>query len=340
MTFSPVPYAVDLEAVRFGAEEAENEFSLALRAGRVVATVVSRRSGKHVTVQLRAKRKSGRRFASCELNEAERIYLDVPGEGRSTEIGCLHLVGKWRGKILPPWEGTLDDARLWAARRVLDVAHGRASVADEQAEILEGKLCLMCGRELTDPESIERNIGPECWRKATGLSAAHGEHQRPGESIPGLEDETPEGNAEDGAMGIPPTEADVIANDARHAEIEKIAVEELDLRPGAEAMEEHERFEEAEKIYEDRRKRGEVEDPAEFAAKVVAGGDQKAHEERAREEIEAEIQQTIRTPEDGDGNGDLPVPAAAEDDQLILLRAEDDPREVRARLADAEGAQA
>lgn len=32
--------------------------------------------------------------------------------------------------------------------------------------------CSCCARELTDPVSIERGIGPECYRKATGSKAA------------------------------------------------------------------------------------------------------------------------------------------------------------------------
>ena len=257
MPFSPVAYDLDAEAVRFGADEAENEFSMALAAGRVVATVVSERTGKHVSVQLRAKcREAGKkRFRACDLADAQRVYIDVPSsEGGGAEIGCLHLEGRWSGKILPPWDKDFDGARLWAARRVLDVAHGRAAVADDKARILEGKFCLLCGRELTDPESIARNIGPDCWRKVTGQSAATGEHQREGEQI-SLEEQ--------------PSAAEV----------------------GEAAMErEHD------------------------AAS-------------AREEIEAELQQTIRTREDGDGNGDLDADPGSEDG-LILLREGDDPREV------------
>jgi hypothetical protein len=172
---------------------------LALRSGRLVATVVSRKTGKHVAVQLQAKRREGKRFRACELSQAERVYIDVPSsEGGGREVGCLHLAGKWAGKILPPWEQGFDQARLWAARRALDVAQGRAPLADHQAELLQGKICLLCGRELTDPESIARNIGPECWRKATGLEAASGIHQTPGEQL-----DLHDGNAEDGAMGYP-----------------------------------------------------------------------------------------------------------------------------------------
>ena len=33
--------------------------------------------------------------------------------------------------------------------------------------------CLVCGRTLTDPDSIRRGIGPDCWAKLGGITAMH-----------------------------------------------------------------------------------------------------------------------------------------------------------------------
>lgn len=39
---------------------------------------------------------------------------------------------------------------------------------EEGCELVVSKRCLCCNRELTTPESIERNIGPTCWEKIHG----------------------------------------------------------------------------------------------------------------------------------------------------------------------------
>lgn len=38
----------------------------------------------------------------------------------------------------------------------------------EGYELVVSKKCLICNRELTDPESVERGIGPGCWEKMKG----------------------------------------------------------------------------------------------------------------------------------------------------------------------------
>lgn len=291
MAFVPVPYGIDHAAL-----DAGGNFGLALGSGRLVATVVSQKSGKHITVQLRSKVKVKGRFRGCALADAERLFIDVPSQGGSgREIGQLHLAGRWAGKILPPWEEDFDEARVWAAKRVLDVAHGRAEVADDMATIVQGRECIMCGRELTDPESIARDIGPECWKRATGsIKDEHGTHQRPGEQTSF------------------PTETEVIANDKRHADIEKIEVTE------------DKTFEEAEAVYESRRAAGAADDPVAFATGVVNGS---KPTEETREQIEAELQQTVV--EEPKPDEDLGFESDT-DTQLFLVPADADPREVRA----------
>lgn len=317
-----------------------NSFALALAGGRLTATVVSKKTGKHITIALKAKRKEGRRFQLCTLGEAERIYIDTPRpEGPPTEIGQLHLAGKWAGKIMPPWEKDFDEARVWAARRVLDIAQGRASTDDEQAEILEGKTCLICARELTEPESIKRNIGPECWDKVTGLGSRGGQHQKPGEQIgfdvEEIHERAPSAEAAANEViereraaaatrkpmettdpvggsltGKTYTEAEVIANDKRHADIEKIAAEEF------EHLGEPAAYDEAVKVYAEREERGEVDDAEAFAKKIVEGS--------TREAIEAELQQSVV---EGNADADLGQPEEERSD-LVLVPADADPREI------------
>jgi hypothetical protein len=76
---------------------------------------------------------------------------------------------------IPEWKEHARTAEAgWAARyplavRVVELAAARvadfAGHADEQMRIggvLTGT-CACCGRMLTDPVSVERGIGPECW---------------------------------------------------------------------------------------------------------------------------------------------------------------------------------
>jgi hypothetical protein len=45
-------------------------------------------------------------------------------------------------------------------------AQGADGAADRlEAVLIEHRCCRRCGRALTNPESVERQIGPECWRK-------------------------------------------------------------------------------------------------------------------------------------------------------------------------------
>lgn len=47
-------------------------------------------------------------------------------------------------------------------------ARGRDDLADQlEAELTSAGRCRRCGRPLSDPVSIERGIGSDCWRKTT-----------------------------------------------------------------------------------------------------------------------------------------------------------------------------
>lgn len=45
--------------------------------------------------------------------------------------------------------------------------------------VVEADTCACCGRKLTDPESIARGIGPECYGKATGTRTIRGRSGAP-----------------------------------------------------------------------------------------------------------------------------------------------------------------
>lgn len=123
-------------------------------AGRAIFTVVNRATGGGFTYQVN-KAKNIREedlgfwFAKQMLPDQESRYLGVLDlrEFKTTKASNPNRDNK------PIF------AFQWFWLRLLgDILH------DDVDVIHQGK-CGMCGRKLTNPESILRGIGPECWEK-------------------------------------------------------------------------------------------------------------------------------------------------------------------------------
>ncbi len=79
--------------------------------------------------------------------------------------GCAQVVGKIEGGVLSLFRGRIGDALL--ADDVLAQLL-RIEADPERAAVLHGRAsgrCSVCSRDLTDPASIERGIGPVCAEK-------------------------------------------------------------------------------------------------------------------------------------------------------------------------------
>lgn len=144
--------------------------------GRAVVSVRSKKTGAHVTLCFVAKKKEadGRGFVSratiegrVGLKEASVVFVDDPTlEWPDGKVGGFYLdTGEWK-----PAKGA-DPARVWAASKAFAWAHGSFDLA-EQAEVFIELSCCYCGKPLTDPVSIERGIGPECYGRHTGSKSA------------------------------------------------------------------------------------------------------------------------------------------------------------------------
>lgn len=153
------------------AATAGNPAAMALLAGRCVMTVQSRKSGQHITIRLNCKRK-GSRWERASYDAASHVFVEVPrpdGEWPD-KVGTLYPNGDKAGQF---WHATnADPARVWAAVRCMEVACGLKDWQDDQCEVLRTTNCMYCGRELTDPVSIRRGIGPTC-----ADACSIGEHQ-------------------------------------------------------------------------------------------------------------------------------------------------------------------
>jgi hypothetical protein len=141
--------------------------------GRAVCTVRSRVTGKHVTVRLSAKKRAADGWVSratvagrVGIGDATAIFAeDTDLEYPENRIGSFYFKsGEWRA------EEDADPARVWAAEKLLYWALSGFDL-DEYAEIFLAAECVYCGRPLTDPESVERGIGPECFGRSTKSKA-------------------------------------------------------------------------------------------------------------------------------------------------------------------------
>lgn len=150
----------DRSRVRLGLED----------GGRLVATVRSRKSKKHVTVRLVAKQLAeGGGYVSratlagrVGMADADAVFVEDPGLAWDENMlgTFLPATGEWK-----PARGA-DPARVWAGYAVLRYALGVLDL-EEQAEVFVACECTFCGRRLEDPESITRGVGPECFGRST-----------------------------------------------------------------------------------------------------------------------------------------------------------------------------
>ena len=128
-----------------------------LAAGSLEATVVLM-DGRHVTVTVRTRTRSGRGWTNAAL-----------GEGRTK----VSILGNAAAKVT----GTADAPRITyytrreeyrkAIEAVFSYAAGDMLPVGVQS-VREASRCGRCFRTLTDPVSIDRGIGPECYGRSTG----------------------------------------------------------------------------------------------------------------------------------------------------------------------------
>lgn len=134
-----------------------------LAHGRVTITFKSP-SGSHITVLAKCKAPVDGKWIQVPLASAKIIWLEVPNPERGKGI-YNDRIGKFTGsKGFVPSDGA-DPARIYCAKAL--IAYVRGHAVDGRLDIKVEDRCALCGHKLTDPESIDRGIGPECYGKAT-----------------------------------------------------------------------------------------------------------------------------------------------------------------------------
>jgi hypothetical protein len=130
--------------------------------GRVTVTFTSPKTGDHITVAAKSRRPddSGK-WVGSTLAESKVIFFEVPNDS-----GFGDKIGKYTdGKGFVP-AASADPARVFCAKQLLALVQGQPLAAGLVAQ--EEERCGKCGRALTDPISIARGIGPECYGAMTG----------------------------------------------------------------------------------------------------------------------------------------------------------------------------
>ena len=132
-----------------------------LEQGRVSVTFKSP-TGSHITIlaKCRTITESGK-WVQSPIAEAKVIFLEVPNSD-----GWNDKVGKFTRSKGFVADSSADEARIFCAKQLLAYVQGQPT--NPNLEILEEDTCGRCGRQLTDPVSIQRGIGPECYGKITG----------------------------------------------------------------------------------------------------------------------------------------------------------------------------
>jgi len=124
-----------------------------IQAGKAKITIKSKKTGQHFTYQIQSSR-DGRWFVrTLTSGEDPWLYLGVIWSNRrfGTTKASPHNARELPAYKAFDWLWTHELCYKFRIHDSLEVYH-------------EGE-CGMCGGPLTNPESIERGYGPECWKK-------------------------------------------------------------------------------------------------------------------------------------------------------------------------------
>lgn len=138
-----------------------------LEQGDVRVTVTSHDTGRHITIRFKAFKDTrnvpGKNWTRVPLAEATHVFVEVPAADGdwADKVGTFYPDGgRWYT------DRSADAARIYAASIAAHWLNGAQIGAP--VDIAEEERCGVCARRLTDPVSIERGIGPECYGNITG----------------------------------------------------------------------------------------------------------------------------------------------------------------------------
>lgn len=145
-----------------------------MAAGRVKVTLKDLTSGEHITVlyksfadnrQRQYKENLQTNWVPCPLVDCTHLFCEVPNQsGWNDKVGTYYpKTGRWYDA------DNADPQRIEAAKLIAAWLVYPVQVNEKYPNhtFQEAEECGVCGRELTDPESIARGIGPVCFGQLT-----------------------------------------------------------------------------------------------------------------------------------------------------------------------------
>ena len=134
------------------------------RQGALTITVTSKVTMRHVTLRFRCRRKSpSGKWVTVPYVDASHVFIEDYGYESIATLSRSVL------RFAP----MATEAARWSVIAVLRYVNGDYSL-ERTAEMTPEDVCIRCGRPLTDPESIERGYGPECYGLRTGSVSVRG----------------------------------------------------------------------------------------------------------------------------------------------------------------------
>lgn len=135
-------------------------------AGRAIF-VTENAAGEHITYRVRG-HESEFPLGSGIMRKSYFLNIKSPGGKRFADgsqspwryIGVIGLDGNVKLTNKSEYQPTSREVKVaaWSLRAIMD-----GKPLPEGYRIRHSGKCGRCGRELTDPESMTRGIGPECW---------------------------------------------------------------------------------------------------------------------------------------------------------------------------------
>jgi hypothetical protein len=139
--------------------------------GYAEVTVKSLNTGHHVTLVFSCKKRGsdGKLISRATkegrvgITDSDIVYID------DHERNMVASLNPRTGELRPAQDAS--KARMWAATKLLAWSKGSYDL-DAVAETVVATRCSRCARKLTDPVSVERGLGPECYGLPTGSKMA------------------------------------------------------------------------------------------------------------------------------------------------------------------------
>lgn len=162
-----------METTTLTPQELRENAAMRLAHGRLIVTAVSAKTGDHITLRFRCKnRELKQKYVS--LAEAKIIGVEAGRVREDDGWQMADMVGwcfadevRERRRLSFKPNRDADSARVWLATHLLLWIKGAVELHPDLESVKLADRCARCSREISDPESIERGVGPECWGKVT-----------------------------------------------------------------------------------------------------------------------------------------------------------------------------